>query len=276
MNENELVSVILPVYNAEKFLYEAIDSIIRQTYKNLQIIIINDGSTDRSLDIINSFDDKRILIITRENKGLIYTLNEGLHLSKGSYIARMDADDIARFDRIEKQLRFLKKNKNVAIVGSYANLIDEDGNDIGLKKKPHSDKIIKAICFFGSPFIHPSVMFNKNLIKEELYYSNNFVHAEDYELWARLIANEELNFFNIKDTLLKYRIVSTSVSRKYEDQQKKSHENITKKYFLKKSDNSSLDTTLSLLKNIIFNQKKKSKVPLQIIYVLRKMIKNFR
>ncbi|MEY0935244.1 glycosyltransferase [Providencia rettgeri] len=276
MNENELVSIILPVYNAERFLYEAIDSIVNQTHKNLQIIIINDGSSDKSLDIINSFIDGRITVINRDNKGLIYSLNEGLNIANGNYIARMDADDIARFDRIEKQLCFLKKNKNVAIVGSYANLIDEDGNNIGLKKKPSSDTIIKAVCFFGSPFIHPSVMFNKNLIKEELYYSNNFVHAEDYELWARLIANKELSFFNIKDTLLKYRIVSTSVSRKYEGQQKKSHENITKKYFLKKNDNSSLNTTLSLLKNIIINQKKKSKIPLQIIYVLRKIIKNFR
>ena len=144
--------------------------------------IINDGSSDKSLDIINSFIDGRITVINRDNKGLIYSLNEGLNIANGNYIARMDADDIARFDRIEKQLCFLKKNKNVAIVGSYANLIDEDGNNIGLKKKPSSDTIIKAVCFFGSPFIHPSVMFNKNLIKEELYYSNNFVHAEDYEL----------------------------------------------------------------------------------------------
>ncbi|WP_273804031.1 glycosyltransferase [Providencia rettgeri] len=271
MNNNELVSIILPVYNAEKFIFEAIDSIIRQTYKNLQIIIINDGSTDNSLHIINSFNDERILIVTRENKGLISTLNEGLLLSKGNYIARMDADDIARDDRIEIQLNFLKENKNVGIVGSYAHMIDEDGNNIGLKKKPASDTMIKTVCFFGSPFIHPSVMFNKSLIKESLYYSNEFIHAEDYELWARLIANNDLKFSNIKDTLLKYRIVSASVSRKYEEQQKKSHENIIKKYFLNDAENINLNINSSLLKVILFNQKEKSKIPIQILYMLRKL-----
>lgn len=266
----ELVSVILPVYNAEKFLHDSLNSVINQSYSNLEIIVIDDGSTDNSLSIIKGFNDKRIKIISRENKGLIYSLNEGLNIAKGNYIARMDADDIARSDRIETQLKFLLKNKGVSVVGSYANLIDENGVNIGIKKKPSYDLIIKTICFFGSPFIHPTVMFNKLLIQEQLYYSNEFIHAEDYELWSRLVVCEKFKFFNIKDTLLDYRIVATSVSRKYETQQKKSHQDIIKKYFLINAKHLDINKSSSLLKATIFHQKLSLKILLQVLYIIRK------
>ncbi|HGF6562056.1 glycosyltransferase [Providencia sp. wls1922] len=267
----ELVSVILPVYNAEKFLHDSLNSVINQSYSNLEIIVIDDGSSDNSLSIIKNFNDKRIKIISRENKGLIHSLNEGLNIAKGNYIARMDADDIARSDRIETQLKFLLKNKDISIVGSYANLIDENGVNIGIKKKPSSDLTIKTICFFGSPFIHPAVMFNKLLIKEQLYYSNEFIHAEDYELWSRLVACEKFKFFNIKDTLLDYRIVSTSVSRKYENQQKQSHQDIIKKYFLLYNKNSSLNSNKDFLYAILFNQKNSSRIIFQLLYLIRRV-----
>ncbi len=267
---NELVSIILPVYNAENYLYDSINSIINQSYKNLEIIIINDGSTDNSLSILKKFNDSRIRLISRENKGLIHSLNEGLSLANGNYIARMDADDIARSDRIEIQLKFLLENKNFSVVGSYANIIDEHGINIGIKKKTSSNITIKTICFFGSPFIHPTVMFNKALIKEQLYYSNEFIHAEDYELWARLVVCKKFKFHNIKDTLLDYRIVSTSVSRKYEVQQKKSHQNIIKKYFLIDAEHLNLDKTSSLLKATIFHQKLNLKLLPQVLYIIIK------
>ena len=110
MDNNILVSVILPVYNAQKYLEEAIESIINQTYTNFEFIIIDDGSGDNSLNIINKYQkqDSRILVITRENKGLVYTLNEGINQAKGKYIARMDADDISLSNRFEKQIELLE------------------------------------------------------------------------------------------------------------------------------------------------------------------------
>lgn len=271
----ELVSIILPVYNAEKFLYDSLNSVINQSYSNLEIIVIDDGSTDNSLSIIKCFNDRRIKVISRENRGLIYSLNEGLNIAKGNYIARMDADDIARADRIETQLNFLLKNKNVSVVGSYANIIDEYGINIGIKKKASSNFTIKTICFFGSPFIHPTIMFNRALIKEQLYYSNEFIHAEDYELWARLVVCEKFKFYNIKDTLLDYRIVNTSVSRKYETQQKKSHQDIIKKYFLINAQHLDINKMSSLLKATILHQKLSLKILPQILYIIRKKINSF-
>lgn len=110
INQNILISVILPVYNAELYLKEAIESILKQTYKSFELIILNDGSSDNSLNIINSFKDDRIILIDRENNGLVYTLNEGINMAKSKYIARMDADDISLSDRFEKQIKHMEEN----------------------------------------------------------------------------------------------------------------------------------------------------------------------
>jgi len=114
------VSIVMSVYNAQKYLDEAIESILNQTYSNFEFIIINDGSTDKSLEIIENYakKDSRIIVINRENKGLIYSLNEGIRKANGKYIARMDADDISLPQRLEKQVEFMEKNKNIGICGT--------------------------------------------------------------------------------------------------------------------------------------------------------------
>ncbi|EGR0539792.1 glycosyltransferase family 2 protein, partial [Vibrio cholerae] len=124
-----MISVIMSVYNAEKYLSESIESILKQTFRDFEFICIDDGSTDSSLEILKKYRDldPRIILVSRDNKGLIYSLNEGLSLARYNYIARMDADDIAREDRLEKQYRYLSNKKNVSVVGSYFNVVNEDG-----------------------------------------------------------------------------------------------------------------------------------------------------
>ena len=269
MNENELVSVILPVYNAEKFLYEAIDSIVNQTHKNLQIIVINDGSSDKSLNIINSFIDDRITVINRDNKGLIYSLNEGLNIANGNYIARMDADDISANNRIEKQLSFLKKNKKVGVVGSYAKIINKEGRMIALRKPARFNFMLKATCFLGAPFIHPAVMFNKSVLGDNLYYSDEYIHGEDYELWARLVHINNIKFSTIPEYLLSYRILETSISRQNSLIQNTTKIKAQKQNLMgNKYKNTEIKNTNSLY-SILFLQKNKKYIPLQLIFKLK-------
>lgn len=270
-SNNELVSVILPVYNAEMYLAESITSIINQTYQNLQILIINDGSTDKSLDIINTFNDERLMIISRENKGLIYSLNEGLAYAKGNFIARMDADDISSPDRIQKQLDFLIKHKNIAVVGSYAKLIDENNNVIGTRTPSKFNFLLKATCRLGAPFIHPSIMFNKKLINKQLFYSSEFTHAEDYELWSRLSLQKELKFANIPEYLLMYRILMTSVSRKNSEKQSEITVKIQKKYFIKSKYKDTSNTTD--IWSILFKQKLTFYIIPQLVFKIKMLIK---
>ena len=213
MNQDPSISVIMPVYNAELYVKEAIESILSQTYKDFEFIIINDGSTDQSFNIIQDFakKDNRIKIITRKNQGLIYSLNEGIKKAQGKYIARMDADDISLPERLEKQLEFMEKNTNIGICGTWIEVFGE--NLIAKKwKLSCSDKRLKAELLFSSCFAHPSVMIRKNLlIENNLSYNKDFLHVEDFKLWVDLAELTELA--NVDKILLKYRIVETSVTR---------------------------------------------------------------
>lgn len=211
-NLNSLVSVILPVYNCERFIRQSIESILNQSYKNIELIVIDDGSNDNSLKIINSYlYDIRLVVISRENKGLVFTLNEGIKISKGEYVARMDADDICDIKRLQKQVDFLNRNKKVAVVGCSYHIITEGDEVIGCRRFISSDFYLKSICLIGSPFAHPTVMFNKKLLGNDLVYDEKYKHAEDYELWLRL--SKKYKFNSIREPLFSYRIVSNGVSK---------------------------------------------------------------
>lgn len=209
-NENPLISVIMPVYNAEKYLKEAIESILSQTYKNFEFIVINDGSTDRSLDIIKKYKkkDNRIKIISRENKGIVKSLNEGLNIAIGEYIARMDADDISILNRFELQLNAFKKINKLAVCGGWAKLI---GEEKGKLTPVVNDRRIKDYLNIGSPLIHPSVMIKRSEIKET-FYKNKFNGTEDYAFWIELSKQNKI-FYNIPKIILKYRILQSSITR---------------------------------------------------------------
>ena len=217
-----MISVVMSVYNSENYLEEAILSILNQTYKNFEFIIINDGSTDRSLDIIEKYakKDNRIKVISRENRGLIYSLNEGIKLSKGKYIVRMDSDDISLENRFQKQIEFMENNLDVGVCGT--NIIAFDDTKEFISSFYQDDKMLKAETLFSSPFAHPSVIIRKEIIeKYNLFYDEEFLFAEDLELWGRMA--KYTNFHNIKEPLLKYRIGHESIT-------KKADKNIGKRY----------------------------------------------
>ena len=232
-----LVSVIMPVYNAQNYVEEAILSILNQTYQNFEFIIINDGSTDKSLEIIQEYakKDNRIKVISRENKGLIYSLNEGIKLSKGKYIARMDADDISLSYRFEKQIEFMENNLDVGICGSSAIVFDDKTEKKWIVYK--DENRIKAELLFSSPFIHPSVMIRKSIIdKYNFFYDKDYIHAEDLELWVRM--SDFVKLANIQDILFKYRDTPNSVTNKADKDTEKRYKVIKNifSFYLKKLD----------------------------------------
>ncbi len=266
MKESPIVSVVLPVYNGEKFLSEAIESVLNQTFGDFELVIINDGSTDSSLSIIQNFmsEDTRIKLIDRENKGLVTSLNEGIAIAKGQYIARMDADDICLPTRLSEQVSFLEKHPTVAVLGTQATMIDENGLKIGSVRTLKYNYLIKGFCFFSSPFIHPSVMLNRHILSNHLYYSSEYLHAEDYELWSRISLLNEMKFANLSQHLLKYRIVKNSISRKNAIQQQVSSQEVISKYLIKENHQVNNNDRFKQLLTLIFFQKQKKYLPFQI------------
>ena len=209
---NLLVSVVMSVYNSEKYLSEAIESILNQIYTNFEFIIVNDGSTDSSLDIIQEYmaKDERIVLISRENKGLPYSLNEGIEIAKGEYIARMDADDISLPTRFEEQVRFMEENIEIGICGIWAEVFGENVKNSILKQPPTHEEM-KIRLLFSVCFAHPTVMMRKEiLVKHKLKYNLDYVNAQDYELWSKI--SEFTRMANIPKVLLKYRVSENSIT----------------------------------------------------------------
>lgn len=217
MNNDILISVIMSVYNGEKYLSEAIESILAQTYKNFEFIIINDGSIDKTEAILKKyeFQDKRIKIINNlENKGLIYSLNEGFDSAKGKYIARMDADDISEKNRFEEQIKFLEKNIDIAMCTTYIKIFKNNLKFLYKTFKTNTEyENIKVKLLFRNYLSHPTVMIRKEIInKYKIKYREEDKGMEDYGLWIYLIKNEKIE--TIPLPLLKYRFLSNSISSK--------------------------------------------------------------
>ena len=208
------VTVLMPVFNAEKYLREAIDSILAQTFRYFELLIINDGSTDGSSDILASYSDPRIVIVDNEqNIGLANSLNKGLALARGELVARMDADDISFPDRLMKQVCFMRRNPSVAVLGTQVAFINADGRKIKVFacRQPISPLATKYALMFGAPVSHPSVVFRKELIVNKFGgYNQAYKVSEDTELWCR-VGKEHL-IQNLPDVLLTMRLHSMSVS----------------------------------------------------------------
>ena len=220
--QSPLVSVLMPVYNGEKYLAEAIESILNQTFVNLEFLIINDGSTDRSLEIINSFVDSRIVLIDNaSNKGLIYSLNRGIALAQGRYIARMDADDVSNPLRIERQIAFLEAHPDVGYCGTWARKIDASGNVLGCMRRLTQSEPLRISLLFSSPYIHPTMVIKSELLKKYCY-DKDFKHVEDFELWTRL--SVEAKGINIPSFLLSYRWHGDNISVKQNTEQGRTSE----------------------------------------------------
>ena len=200
-----LVSVVIPIHNAEKYLDRAIMSVIKQTYKKIEIICIENGSNDNSLALLKYYSKiyKNLKVIHLKKASLSDALNKGINKSNGEYIARMDADDISHPKRIEKQIKFLKKNKSVSIVGTNINLIDHQGNFVRKIYYPLKFKDLKKKLEVDSYIAHPSVMMRKEIFKKLKGYRFQFCPAEDYDLWLRALHHFKIE--NMKEFLLNYR-----------------------------------------------------------------------
>ena len=213
---NPKISVVMSVYNSATFLTEAIESVLQQTFSDFEFIIINDGSSDKSDDIISSFKDKRIVSVSNDgNKGLIYSLNRGISIAKGQYIARMDADDVCDKTRFQKQILEFEKDDKLVICGSLIKTFGK-GNEEFISHMPTTYAQIISSIFFTCPFAHPSVMIKKEaLLKLDVIYREDYKHSEDYDLWSRLVFLG--NCKNIPEYLLNYRVHAGQVSTIHEE-----------------------------------------------------------
>jgi glycosyltransferase involved in cell wall biosynthesis len=212
MNQDPLVSVILPCYNGEKYLGIAIQSLLGQTYRNLEILVINDASTDNSVAIAEGFGDNRIKLLHNEkNLRIVSTMNKGIRHANGAFIARMDADDICLPTRIEKQVRFLQDNPGVSMIDTVMEYIDDEGNSV---HRFNSDKVTEEEIRHTLPYTnclgHSSVMLRREVY---LKYPYREIVFEDYDLWLRLL-NDGHRICKIAEPLLLYRLHQGSIMAK--------------------------------------------------------------
>lgn len=224
-----LVSVILPVYNAELYLRESIQSILNQSFSDFELIILNDGSSDSSERVILEFQDESIRYVKNAtNLRLIDTLNLGLKLAKGKYIARIDADDVAFPDRFEKQITFLENNPDYGLVGSFAECF---GDINGILKYVEEDQDIRFALLTHNPFIHSTIMLRSTVLRENnLAYKKDKLHVEDYDLWIQMLAFTKVKI--IPECLIKYRVHENQISTVHRELQKLNAENLQKSYFI--------------------------------------------
>jgi glycosyltransferase involved in cell wall biosynthesis len=214
------VSFILPTFNAEKYLKETIKSIINQSYKNYELIIIDNVSDDSTKKILEEFKNLNkeieLKILFKRTKNLAEALNLGIKASSGKYIARIDSDDIIRKNRIIKQVKFLENNKNYHIVGTNAFRFKKNSHYFKPFLIHHNDIYLKISLIFNSPFVHPSIMISKKfIIDNDFFYNSKFDECEDYELWCRIF--EKTMFKNLKYYGIFYRVHEESASFKKKD-----------------------------------------------------------
>jgi len=241
----------MAVYNGMPYLKDAVKSILNQSYKNFEFIIVNDASTDGTFKYLKNLKDKRIKLIDNlKNFGLAASLNKALTASKGSYIARMDADDVCLPNRLVIQLDYLEHNPQISLCGCWVNLIDKNGKVIGEKKYPIGDLEIKKALKWYQPIVHPTFFARSEFYKQLNGYNENFDYAEDYELLARAIKKNKLA--NIPQKLLLWRLADDRRSRKS----------------MKKIDIADFKVKLEILKSGYFGK-------LYPIYVTRKFITTF-
>nr|WP_315177554.1 glycosyltransferase [uncultured Flavobacterium sp.] len=211
------ITVLMPVYNCELYIKDALESILSQTYVDFEFLIIDDASTDKTVSIIKSYCDSRIQLIEKPaNSGYTNSLNQGLKLAKGKYIARMDGDDISFPERFAKQVAYLEANPESVVCGTSYEILGEDK----LVLIPESHNVIKLAMLRSNCIAHPSVMIRKKTLEEfSIAYDTTKEPSEDYALWVQLLAVGKLH--NLQEVLLKYRMHNNSVSRKRVEEQEK-------------------------------------------------------
>jgi glycosyltransferase involved in cell wall biosynthesis len=205
---NPKISVLMPNFNDARFLPQAIESILGQTFSDFEFIIVDDSSTDDSWDIIQAYaqKDSRIIALRNDrNLKICQTLNRGLALAKGEYIARMDSDDVSLPERFERQVKFMEdeKNNEVGVCGTNFFIINENGERTGKNDFPESNDLCRKTFWFRNPFGHNTVMIRKKCFNEAGDYREEYIYAEDLELWMRI--GQKYKLYNIQERLVEFR-----------------------------------------------------------------------
>ena len=208
------VSVVMSVYNGERYVGEAIESILDQTFRAFEFVIIDDASTDNSREFLVEYaarDDRIVLLRNEKNMGLAKSLNRGLRVARGQFIARQDADDVSLPDRLAIQVGYLRNKLHVGLLGSAYELVDSRGRCVTTKRLPLTDTEIRWRMLFHNPFSHTSVVFRRQLVDGEKHaYSEDLLCAQDYDLWTRLLTRT--TGANIERSLVQFRIHDNSIT----------------------------------------------------------------
>lgn len=214
LTDEPLVSVIMPAYNASKYIRQAIDSILGQSYKNLELIVISDASSDETLEIAKSYKsrDTRIRVFNNKlNKGVAANRTKGIKLARGGFICWQDADDVSVTTRVRDQVDYLKKHKDVGIVGGYLEFIDEAGDSLYTRKYSESDYELRKKIFRYNPVAQPAAMFRSAVYEKVGTYNESYTVSEDLDMFFR--AGVYFKFANIQRKVIRYRQLSTSLTR---------------------------------------------------------------
>jgi glycosyltransferase involved in cell wall biosynthesis len=209
--DHRKITVLMPAYNAGKYIREAIESVLQQTHRNFELLIVNDVSTDDTVGVVLSFNDPRIALVNKEHEGIAQALNTGLRLSDSHYVARFDADDICMPDRLEKQFNFLEDHPDYVLTGSDAEYILENGEYLfSFNCIAHSNDEIQRNMYVYCPFIHSSVMYKKHEVIKAGGYNTHAHNFEDYLLWTALAKMGKMQ--NLREPLIKVRFNPASVT----------------------------------------------------------------
>ncbi|MBN2663605.1 MAG: glycosyltransferase family 2 protein [Bacteroidales bacterium] len=211
MSNKPEISIVMPVYNRQQYVKGAIESILNQTFTNFEFIIVNDGSTDSTLEILQSYKDDRIVILDNDkNRGIVYSRNRGLKAARGNFVGMFDSDDIALPNKFEIQHKFLIENPEFGMVGAWVKWIDQNGKLLKNKwKLPKSSKYISAIMLFRNYFVQSTILIKKEAIPEE-GYSTGFDIVEDSKMWFDV--SQKYKVANIQQYLVNYRVHSGNIS----------------------------------------------------------------
>jgi glycosyltransferase involved in cell wall biosynthesis len=223
-----LISIVMPIYNCAEYLSEALRSVLNQSFTDFEIIIIDDGSADEPEKIVRSFNDARIRWYQCDHAGLVHQLNFGLQQASGEFIARMDGDDVMIHHRLEVQIKFLRSNPSVGVLGSSYIAITQQGQRDRIYRFPLSDREIKDAFPVYNPISHPSVMYKRSLVLEVGGYREQYFTAEDFDLWLRLL--DRTGFANIDEPLLLKREQNSSVTLQQQTRTKNIHLTLAKDY----------------------------------------------
>jgi len=204
------VNVVMSTFNGEHYIEQAVESILHQTFADFELIIVDDGSTDRTAEILSSYDDPRLRVIRQANAGLTASLNHGIASAQGEYIARMDDDDIATPERLSKQVAFLDAHPSIGVIGTAYRIIDEISGREWEPKVPTSDHEVRRHLIRGNPFAHSSVMLRKAVLLAAGGYDESYPHIQDYELWVRLA--QQTRLVNLPEVLTIHRFHWGTVS----------------------------------------------------------------